>query len=95
MPSARILLGLATGGGRLLQGPDEYTTRTSMYSFYIRDQWQATRNLTINFGTRYEYFPLPTRSDRGVERYNFDTNSIQIRCSFVVWATYLRIAARR
>lgn len=38
------LLGLATDGGRLLQVPDEYTTRTAMYSFYVRDQWQASRN---------------------------------------------------
>ena len=34
-----------------------------MYSFYIRDQWQATRKLTLNYGTRYEYFPLPTRAE--------------------------------
>ena len=58
---ASFLLGLVTDGGRLLQVPDEYTTRTGMYSFYVRDQWQATRKLTLNFGTRYEYFPLPTR----------------------------------
>jgi hypothetical protein len=75
---AAYLLGLVTDGGRLLQVPDEYTTRTGMYSFYIRDQWQATRNLTINYGTRYEYFPLPTRTDRGMERYNFDTNQMLI-----------------
>ena len=75
---AAYLLGLVTDGGRLLQVPDEYTTRTGMYSFYIRDQWQATRNLTINYGTRYEYFPLPTRTDRGMERYNFDTNQMLV-----------------
>jgi hypothetical protein len=75
---ATFLLGLATDGGKLLQVPDEYTTRTAMYSFYVRDQWQVTRNLTLNFGTRYEYFPMPSRSDRGVERYNFDTNQMMI-----------------
>ncbi len=77
------LLGLVTGGGRLLlngdaKDGDEYTTRTGMYSFYVRDQWQATRNLTINIGTRYEYFPMPTRQNRGVERYNFDTNQMLV-----------------
>jgi len=72
------LLGLATDGGKLLLLPDEFSTRTGMYSFYIRDQWQASRKLTLNFGTRYEYFPMPTRSDRGVERYNFDTNQMLI-----------------
>jgi hypothetical protein len=49
-----------------------------MYSFYVRDQWQATRNLTINIGTRYEYFPLPTRKERGMERYNFETNQMLV-----------------
>jgi hypothetical protein len=80
---AAFLLGYVTGGGRLLlngdaKNGDEYTTRTGMYSFYVRDQWQATRNLTINIGTRYEYFPLPTRSNRGMERYNFDTNQMLV-----------------
>lgn len=80
---ASYLLGYVTGGGRLLlngdaKNGDEFTTRTGMYSFYIRDQWQATRNLTINIGTRYEYFPLPTRQNRGVERYNFDTNQMLV-----------------
>ena len=49
-----------------------------MYSFYVRDQWQVSRKLTVNFGTRYEYFPLPTRADRGMERYNFETNQMMI-----------------
>jgi hypothetical protein len=80
---ASYLLGYVTGGGRLLlngdaKNGDEYTTRTGMYSFYIRDQWQATRDLTINIGTRYEYFPLPTRENRGMERYNFDTNQMLV-----------------
>ena len=80
---ASFLLGYVTGGGRLLlngdaKNGDEFTTRTGMYSFYIRDQWQATRNLTINIGTRYEYFPLPTRSNRGMERYDFDTNQMLV-----------------
>lgn len=47
-----------------------------MYSFYVRDQWQFSRNLTLNIGTRYEYFPMPTRTDRGMERYNFETNQM-------------------
>ena len=75
---ASFLLGLSTDGGRLLQVPDEYTTRTGMYSFYVRDRWQFSRKLTLSYGTRYEYFPLPTRADRGMERYNFDTNQMLI-----------------
>lgn len=66
-----FLLGLPTTIGKIYQWPDEYTTRTSMQSLYFRDQWQAGRNLTVNVGVRWNYFPMPTRADRGLERYFF------------------------
>jgi hypothetical protein len=73
------LLGLVDGGGRILQVPDTYRTRTSMLSFYIRDQWQVNRKLTLSYGTRIESFPMPIREgDRGMERYDFATNEIQV-----------------
>ena len=50
----------------------------SSYSFYVRDKWQMTNRLTCRFGTRYEYFPVPTRADRGLERYNPETNLMEI-----------------
>jgi hypothetical protein len=34
--------------------------------------------MTISYGTRWEYFPVPTRADRGLERYNVDTNQMMI-----------------
>ena len=34
--------------------------------------------MTLSFGTRYEYFPIPTRADRGLERYNLETNMMEI-----------------
>lgn len=68
---ASFLLGRATTIGKIYQWPDEYTTRTSMQSFYFRDQWQVNRRLTLNLGTRWNYFPMPTRADRGLERYFF------------------------
>jgi hypothetical protein len=66
-----FLLGLPSTIGKIYQWPDEYSTRTSMQSLYIRDQWQVNRKLTLNLGTRWNYFPMPTRSDRGLERYFF------------------------
>jgi hypothetical protein len=74
-----FLLGLVDGGGRILQVPDVYRTRTTMWSFYARDQWQATRNLTVSYGTRIEMFPMPTRTGgAGMERYDFETNEMII-----------------
>ncbi len=74
---ATFMLGHVTGGGRLLQVPDVYRTRTSMFSFYARDQWQVTRNLTLSYGARFESFPMPWREgSRGMERYDFTTNQM-------------------
>jgi hypothetical protein len=75
---ASFLLGLPTGLGRILQVPQEYNVRTWMHSLYIRDQWQVTRRLTVSLGTRWEYFPMPRRVDRGLERYNPQTNKMEV-----------------
>ncbi|HYE75660.1 MAG TPA: TonB-dependent receptor, partial [Blastocatellia bacterium] len=75
---AAFLLGLPDQVGRLNLTVAPYTTRNKAYSFYGRDQWQATQKLTISFGTRWEYFPVPTRADRGLERYNSVTNKMEI-----------------
>ncbi len=75
---ADFLLGLPNNLGRILQVPDVYTTRTWQHSLYIRDQWQATPKLTISYGTRWEYFPIPTRGDRGMERYDLVNNKMLV-----------------
>jgi hypothetical protein len=73
-----FLLGLPDLLGRLHLSVAPYTTRQRSYSFYVRDQWQMTNRLTLAYGTRYEYFPIPTREDRGLERYNPETNMMEI-----------------
>ncbi len=75
---ASFLLGVPDQLGRLNLSVAPYTTRMRSYSFFVRDQWQVTNRLTIAYGTRYEYFPVPTRSDRGLERYNPATNMTEI-----------------
>lgn len=75
---AGFLLGLPSSIGKIFQFPDEYNTRTSMYSLYARDRWQISRRVTLSYGTRWEYFPLPTRADRGLERYNLATNKMHV-----------------
>ena len=57
---------------------EPYTTRNKQYSLYIRDQWQADSKLTLSYGTRWEYFPIPTRAHRGLERYNVNTNQMMV-----------------
>jgi hypothetical protein len=73
-----FLLGLPNRYGRILQVPDGYTTRTAMYSGYLRDQWQVNTKLTLSYGVRYEFYPFPSRTDRGMERYDFNNNKMLI-----------------
>lgn len=75
---ASFLLGLPNELGRLKLDVAPYTTRSWQYSFYARDQWQVGPKMTVSYGARWEYFPLPTRADRGLERYNVHTNMMEI-----------------
>ncbi|MPY91453.1 MAG: hypothetical protein GEU99_26535 [Luteitalea sp.] len=75
---ATFLLGLPTTTGRIFEVDAPYTTRNWQYSLYVRDQWRVGPTLTLSFGTRWEYFPIPRRADRGLERYNVETNMMEI-----------------
>ena len=73
---ASFLLGQASHSGRTLQDPDEYHVRAWLYSGYVRDRWRVSDKLTIDYGTRWEYFPMPSRLDRGIERYDVETGKV-------------------
>src|SRR6185503_5307922 len=75
---AAFLLGVPTAIGRTLQVPNEYNVRAQMHSLYVRDQWQVSRKLTVSYGTRWEFFPMPRRVDRGLENYNPLTNKMEV-----------------
>jgi hypothetical protein len=81
--AASFLLGLPTNMGRNYQVPDVYKVRANVYSSYIRDRWNITKKLTADYGVRWEYYPMPTRPDRGIEVYDPTTNMIQL-CGFGV-----------
>lgn len=75
---ATFLLGYHTGAGRTLLVEPPIIFKSRAYSFYIRDGWQVRPNLTLTFGTRYERYPMPRREDRGIERYDFATNTMKV-----------------
>ncbi len=54
----------------------QYTNREWQFGWFVRDRWQVTRKLTLNMGLRYEYFPLISRKDRGIERWDPSTNLV-------------------
>ncbi|MBM3811412.1 MAG: hypothetical protein FJW20_07220 [Acidimicrobiia bacterium] len=75
---ATFLLGLPTNVGKITQIPDRYYTEQTNMAFYIRDRWNVSRKLTLSYGLRWEYYPFPTRNDRGLEWYNPNTNKMHI-----------------
>jgi outer membrane receptor protein involved in Fe transport len=77
---AAFMLGLPTGISKsLIPFEDDYTrSRNWQFSFFVRDQWQPTRKLTASLGLRYDKFPMGTRTTRGLERYDPDTNQMLI-----------------
>jgi hypothetical protein len=64
---ASFLLGLADAAGTSVQY-ETMTTREWQHNFYGRDRWQVTDKLTLDLGLRYEYYPIMTRADRGIEK---------------------------
>ena len=77
---ASFLLGLPTGVSKgIIPFENGYTrSRNWQFSFFAKDQWQPTRKLTASLGLRYDYFPIGTRTTRGMERYDLDTNTMLI-----------------
>ena len=76
---AAFLLGLPQLMGKSVSGYEPYiTTREWREALYFRDRWQATRNLTVTLGLRWEYYPTMVRKDTGIERYDPSTNNVVI-----------------
>ena len=71
---ADFLLGLPSSEGNTVLQPPGRSLLTWQHSLYVRDQWQVHRKLTVSLGLRWEYYPVPTRLNRQIERYDVDTN---------------------
>ncbi len=72
---ASFMLGLPDSYSKSIQF-FEMKTREWQLAWYIRDRWQVSRNLTLNLGLRYEYYPLIDRDDRGMERWDPYSNTV-------------------
>jgi hypothetical protein len=75
---AQFLLGYPSRTGKATQFTNPNALRFSTWSLYARDSWQITRNLTINYGLRWEYYPIYSHDHYGAVRYDPSTYSILI-----------------
>ena len=73
---AAFLLGEMSSYGKSVQF-EELSGRENQYGLYVADRWQVNEKLTLNLGLRYEYYPLMTRQDRGIEL--LDVNTFNVR----------------
>ena len=73
---ASFLLGLTSEAQKAIQW-EEMSTREWRFGFYFGDRWQAHRDITLDLGVRYEYFPLVTRARAAVSN---GSTSTRCRC---------------
>jgi len=75
---AQFLLGFPSETGKATQLFNPNSLRFATWSFYARDSWAITRNLTINYGLRWEYYPIYSHDHYGAVRFDVPTASILI-----------------
>jgi hypothetical protein len=69
---AGFLLGLTSGYGKSIQY-EEMSGRENQYGVFVNDRWNVNHKVTLNLGLRYEYYPLMSRENRGIERLDYTT----------------------
>lgn len=73
---ASLLLGLPQVMGKAFQFYDPMSTREFQQGYYVRDNWQVNRKLNLSLGMRMEHYPVMSRGEFGIERWDPATNKV-------------------
>ncbi len=75
---ASFLLDVPSAVGRDVNVNDA-SWRQTLYFGFVQDTWQATRDLTLTYGLRWEFYPPATpRATGGFSQYNPLDNTLQV-----------------
>jgi hypothetical protein len=75
---AQFLLGFPSETGKVTQYTNPIALRFSNWSIYARDQWQVSQKLTIDYGLRWEYYPIYSHDHFGPVRFDPSTDNILV-----------------
>lgn len=75
---AQYLLGFPNEVGKAVPNVNPNSLRWNTLSVYLRDRWQVTKNLTLNYGLRWEYYPFATSDHGGVKLFDPRTGNVRI-----------------
>ncbi len=75
---AQFLLGFPSHVGKITQVNDPIALRFSTWGAYVRDLWQVSPKLTLDYGLRWEYYPIYSHDNYGAVRFDPVTHFIYI-----------------
>ncbi|HTX41985.1 MAG TPA: TonB-dependent receptor [Acidobacteriaceae bacterium] len=74
---ADFLLGLPYEDGKAVQDTDPIALRWSYWAVYARDLWQVSPKLSLDYGLRWEFYPM-AYSDHGKGARVLDPSTMQV-----------------
>lgn len=75
---AQFLLGYPSETGKVTQVFNPIALRFSDWGLYVRDLWQVSPKLTVDYGLRWEYYPIYSHDHFGATRFDPVTKDIYI-----------------